>query len=140
MNEKNKLLRHRLIWLTLLVAAIVLTALLAGGVLGPALWLIYVVAMYDIVCFVFFISACLLTSYRAYEYEGKLIIVYAGFYYHYLKINGEVTDEHNTIMTFTPIQLSCTLDDGTAVAANITLTNRISLKINNRLYKKRANI
>lgn len=139
MDEKTKVLVHRLIWLVLLAVAVVLTALFAGGVLAVEMWWIYVLIMYDAVCVAFFIMA-LLTTYRAYEYDGNIMIVYAGFYYRYLKINGEVMDEHNTVMTFTAIQLSCTLDDGTVVTANITLTNRISLKINNRLYKNRVKI
>lgn len=139
MREKGKIVAHRLIWLVLLVAAVVLTVLWARGALVLELWASYVLIMYDVVSLAFFIGSLLL-SYRAYEYEGNTIIVYVGWYHHYLKVNGEVADEHNTILTFTTIQLSCTLEDGTLVQAAVTLTNRISLKINNRLYKKRIKI
>ena len=54
-----------------------------------------------------------------------------------LKMDGEVLDEHNTFATFTAIVLSCTLDDGTRLQATISLTNRIALKINDRLYKNK---
>lgn len=51
-------------------------------------------------------------------------------------VNGVKTDEHNTIMSFTPIYLSCTLEDGTNLQATVSLTNRISLKINDLLYTR----
>lgn len=87
----------------------------------------------DIVIFMFFISSLLL-SYKAYDYYGCEIVVYAGWYHHYIKVNGRMVDEHNTLISFTPISLSCTLYDGTDIEAIITMSNRISLKINNQLY------
>ena len=81
----------------------------------------------------FFIGTLLLSC-KVYEYNGRQIIVYAGWYYHYVKIDGEKLDEHNTIIAYTPIVLSCMLDDGTPLQATISLTNRIALKINNRLW------
>lgn len=86
--------------------------------------------------FVFFIASLTLSC-NVYEYNGNEIVVYAGWYHHYIKVNGIKTDEHNTLTFFTAIQLSCTLDDGTDIKATITITNRISLKINNQLYTKR---
>lgn len=84
---------------------------------------------------VFFI-AVLLLSCKVYEYNGNSIVVYAGWFHHYIKVNGEKFDEHNTLTSYTPILLSCVLDDGAYVQATISRTNRISLKINNRLYTK----
>lgn len=81
--------------------------------------------------------ASLFLSCRVYDYYGIDIIVYTGWFHRYLKVNGEKTDEHNTLITFTPIRLSCTMYDGTDLKATITLTNRISLKVNNLLYTKR---
>lgn len=76
----------------------------------------------------------LLLSYRKYEYNNLEIEVYAGYYNHYIKINGEKFDEHKTLSSFTPIVLSCTLDSGEKVQVTISLTNRITLKINDKLY------
>ncbi len=90
----------------------------------------------DIFVFAFFIASLLL-SYKNYEYNDNEIIVYAGWYHHYIKVNGNKIDEHNTLVSFTAIPLSCTLDDGTDIKVTITMTNRISLKINNQLYTKR---
>lgn len=80
-----------------------------------------------------FFIASLLLSYKDYEYNGNNIVVYAGWYHHYIKVNGNKIDEHNTLVSFTAILLSCTLDDGTDIKVTITMTNRISLKINNQL-------
>lgn len=85
----------------------------------------------------FFISALLLSC-NVYIYNDKKIVVYAGWYHHYILINGEKYDEHNTITFFTPILLSATLDDGSEVKATISLTNRIALKINGKLYQKES--
>lgn len=95
--------------------------------------LIYVSLFVDATAFAFFVCSLLL-SYKEYEYNGDEIAIYAGFYHHYIKINGIKYDEHNTLVSHVPIYLSCALDDGTDIQATISLTNRISLKINNRLY------
>ena len=79
----------------------------------------------------FFISA-LLISYKEYEFNEKIISVYAGWYHHTLRIDGELYDEHNTIVSYSPIYLSTTVDDY-YIEARITLTNRISVKVNDKL-------
>lgn len=85
----------------------------------------------------FFISALLLSC-NVYIYNDKKIVVYAGWYHHYILINGEKYDEHNTLISFTPITLTATLDDGSEVKATISLTNRVALKINGKLYQKES--
>lgn len=77
----------------------------------------------------------LLLTYKKYNYNGKTISVYAGFYHHTLRIDGELCDEHNTIMSFTPIMLSTTDSEGNKIEANISLTNRIAIKVNDKLLK-----
>ncbi len=78
----------------------------------------------------------LLLSCKVYQYNEQTIIVYAGWYHHYLKINDEIFDEHNTILSYSAITLSCKLANDTEVIATISLTNRIALKINGKLYTK----
>ena len=75
----------------------------------------------------------LLLRYREYDYNGKKISVYAGWSHHTLRIDGELCDEHITIMSYTPLKLSTTLDDNIKIEATISLSNRISLKINDKL-------
>ncbi len=84
--------------------------------------------------FIVFLICSFLTSCKYYEFADNKIVVYAGWYYHYIKVNGIKTDEHNTLLWLTPIVLSCTLNDGTELKAVISLTNQISLKLNNLLY------
>ena len=83
----------------------------------------------------FFICALLLSC-NVYIYNDKKIVVYAGWYRHYILVDGEKCDEHNTFTSFTPITLSTVLDDGSEVKATISLTNRIALKINGKLYQR----
>lgn len=91
--------------------------------------LLYILLLFAIPMF---IGAALL-SYKEYDYNGKKISVYAGWFHHTLRVNGAICDEHNTLMSRTPIKLSTTLDDGTVLDATVSLTNRISLKANNKL-------
>ena len=77
--------------------------------------------------------AAIMLSYKEREVNGQLVAAYAGYYHHKLYVNGILYDEHNTFMSWTPIYLSTTLDDGTNIDATISLTNRISIKANNRL-------
>lgn len=86
-----------------------------------------------IFAFAFWICS-LLYSYKLYDICNCIVIVYSGPYHHYIKVNGKIYDEHNTIMSWTPIVLSTTLD-GNALQATISLTNRISVKLNNVLIK-----
>ena len=76
----------------------------------------------------------LLLCYREYEHNGQTIEIYAGYYNHYIKVNSEKYDEHKTLVTFSPIVLSCTLESGDKIQSTISLTNRVSLKINDKLY------
>ena len=85
---------------------------------------------------IIFLIASLLLSYKEYDYNGKKLSVYAGWFHHTLRVNGEKCDEHSTLLYFTPIKLSTTLDDETKLEATITLTNRITLKANDKLLNK----
>ena len=93
-----------------------------------------IVLVVDIFVFCVFIGS-LMCSCKEYEYDDYHIIVYAGWYHHYIKVDGEKMDELNTCASFKVIYLSCDLEDGTFLDATITSHNRITLKINNRLYK-----
>lgn len=80
-----------------------------------------------------FISTILLSC-KVYLYDDQKIMVYAGRYHNYIKVDGVKYDEFNTFSSRLVIYLSCTLDDGTYVDATITANNRITLKIDNKLY------
>ena len=76
----------------------------------------------------------LLLCYKKYEYNENVIEVYSGYYNHYIKINNEKYDEYKTSFSYSPIILSCTLDTGEKMQATISLTNQVSLKINDKLH------
>lgn len=81
----------------------------------------------------------LLLNYKEYQYNGIKISIYAGWYHHTLRVNGEICDEHNTVVSYIPINLSTTVNNDMELDATISLTNRISLKVNNKLIAKQKN-
>ncbi len=95
--------------------------------------------LYGIVIFflaIYFLDTLFGLSCKVYEYNGNEIVVYSGWYHHYLKVNGEKADESNTLSSFVPIYLTTTLEDGTLIEANFSSFNHsISLKINTKLYR-----
>ena len=104
----------------------------------PATGAYWALSGFLVITITLFISALLL-SYKEITWKGKKISVYAGFYHHTLRINGELCDTHNTIFTYSAIKLSTTVKGETEeekesiVEATITLTNRISIKVDNKL-------
>lgn len=133
--EKKKLLIRRLIWFALFVLGVIFSATFLSSdnyMLNNIGYLVYFASVF-VICF---LITSLLLSCKVYDYNGVEIIVYAGRYHNYIKVNGTITDEHNTLRTWTAITLSCALDDDTELKATISLSNRIALKINNKLYKK----
>lgn len=75
-------------------------------------------------------------QYKEYKFKGNIISVYAGYTYHFLKINGEIYDEYRELFSLTPIKLNTILDDNTKIEATISTSNHIFLKINDKLYNK----
>lgn len=136
--EKKKLLVRRWVWFALLVITFILSIKYwtDWSYESFSLWLMYLFIYMDVAVPGLFICSLLLSC-NIYEYDGKEILVYAGWYHHYVTVDGRKSDEHNTIVYHTPIHLSCTLDDGAALEATISLTTRVSLKINNQLYTKK---
>ena len=138
---KLKIIIHRLIWFLLLFAGVICFLIQLDNIdsdNSAAFYSLYFIISYcDIAIALPFFIGSLFLSCKKYRYNGSNIVVYAGWFHHYLKMDGEVLDEHNTFVTFTAIVLSCTLNDGTRLQATISLTNRIALKINDRLYKNK---
>lgn len=81
---------------------------------------------------VWFVGALMLSC-KEYVYKGNYIVVYAGFYNHYILVNGEKYDEHKALLSWVPIYLDCVLENGGDVNVTISTSNRIALKINGRL-------
>lgn len=92
------------------------------------------VAWFSLIFFAIFLSL-LLVSYKEYDYNGEQITVYAGYNKHYLCVNGQKCDEHNTFVFYTPLYLETTLENGEKLEVTISLTNRITTKINGKLIE-----
>ena len=141
MKDKRKLGFRRFLWFLFFVICIVLTVVILLKMSDRedentyiSLFSIIVI-VFDIVTFAFFIGSLTLNC-KVYTYNGKEIIVYAGWSNHYIKVDGEIMDEYRAFIFLTPIELSCYLSDGTALYTTISLTNRIKLKINGNLYRQ----
>ncbi len=106
---------------------------LPGGVAYFPVWVAAFIYT-DAILFVVWVSSWFLSC-KKYKYGDKNILIYAGWFHHCLKIDDKYMDEYNTFITFTPIDLSCVLNDGTPLQVRISLANRITLKINNQLYR-----
>lgn len=95
----------------------------------------YVFIIIDIFMIFIFLGTMLMSC-KVYDLDGKDLIVYSGLYRHYIKYDGTILDEHNTFQTYVPIYLSTTIDDETYIEVTISTMNRISLKVNDKLYTK----
>ena len=103
---------------------------------------VYFLAYYFLIIAIPMFIDSLLLSYKEYEYKGNTISVYAGFYHHTLRVNGELCDEYNTIITYTPIFLETIIkpknegEEEILIEATISFfTNRITLKVDKKLLK-----
>ena len=131
MEEKTKILVHRLVWLILFILSTLALIIAFSSVSSSAFSLLF---LSTLISFMFFIYSLSL-SFKQYNYNGTMISVYVGWYHHTLRINGELVDEHDAFINYTFILLSTTLDDGSVVEATISRSKSIVLKINNRLVK-----
>lgn len=138
--ERHRIAGCRLFWGILLLLGIVIPCILIAVMIFDnnevgAVLTIFVASFIEFFILLIFICTLCMKC-KAYSYNGYQIVVYAGASQHYIKVNGIKFDEHNTWISYSPIYLNCTLDDGTDVDVTISKSNKIALKINNRLYKE----
>lgn len=80
------------------------------------------------------LTLCL--SCKTYQYNNDSILVYAGYFKYYLKVNGVVYDQKFALMSFIPIQLECTTPSGNQIEVFIpSFTKRFSMKVNGAVYR-----
>lgn len=134
MEEKRKILVHKLLWGCILAEGVI------GGFVAIVCGVFFVMLISAGVSFIAFIALFFALSRHCntYEYKGKTILVYGGCMHHYLKYCGEKVDEYDALFLYSPVRLTYTLDDGTHIAAIISTSNRITLKINDKLYFNQA--
>lgn len=134
LREKKFILIQRFIYFGLLIIGIIIPIIIAFAAENSWLWVLWLMFAYiDTFILICSINSLLLNC-KIYEYNGNEIIIYAGWVHHYIKVNGQITDIHDTLFTRIPIILSYALDDGTQLNVIITTMNRITLKINNKLF------
>ncbi len=81
-----------------------------------------------------FFLCSLMLNFKIYSVDGKEVVVYAGFYNHYIKVDGETVDEHKTLTSFVPIVLSTTLGES-KISVSISTMNRITVKVNDKMIR-----
>lgn len=141
-REKKFIFYTRLMWFLITAASIVLTIRVLTSAYNDLIYgdgdglvflaLVYILPFVDFIIFSIFVCTLCLHC-KTYTFKGNSIVVYAGFCNHYIKANGVKCDEHITLISFTPIVMSCKLDDGTMLKATISMSNRIALKADDKL-------
>ena len=108
----------------------------SNGPLNPYVW-IYIFLLPAVIMFI----SALMLNYREVKCNGMVISCYAGFVHHTLRVNGELCDEHTTLIDYFAINLSATVENKEAesqsvqVEACISALNRITIKVNGKLVK-----
>ena len=126
-KEKKTLLFHRLFWLA---AFIICTALLING-LQSLEWNVGLLLLPETLTGTALVYSLLLSC-NQYQYNGQNIIVYSGWFHHYITVDGSLKDEHNTFIGDNPILLSVRLDSGEELEVLISTIHRITLKIDGK--------
>lgn len=132
-KERYFILARQVIYLCIFIAAII--GFIVSITKSTTLLTIFVLPLICILSFFLFLHSLLLSC-KVYKYKEKTIIVYAGHWNHYIKVNDMLLDEHRSFTKWFTIHLSG-ICDGDIFEAKITNFGRISLKINNQLYKQK---
>ena len=134
MNDKKNIIR---LWSLILLGTIISNIifwLLASN--SGIIWLIavaWVLIVWDILALIFWIMA-FNVKYKKLTIENNEIAIYAGLSNHYIKVNGILKDEYKSISSFTPIKLSCLLNDK-KLEVTISTSNHIVVKLDDELVK-----
>ena len=93
----------------------------------------YCSCMWNVVAFAFWIAS-FTTKYKKLKIKNYEVEIYAGFINHYIKVNGEIKDEYKSSITFSPIKLSCIIENQ-KLEVTISTSNHIVAKYNDELLK-----
>ncbi len=109
MKERIKIWAYRLIWTILLATVVLLTIFLKVEGKENIALKVCIGVIVGLFVFAFWLDA-FLVNYKTYCIGQIVILVYAGYFHHYIKVNGTIYDEHNTLVYLTPIVLSTTVN------------------------------
>lgn len=129
--EQIKLIAHRTISAILFVLSVVAVAICAVEEYYTLIILLGLLSLLFLLCLI----NAFTFSFKRYDLDGHEVSVYSGAYHHYIDIDGERFDEHNTIFSDTPIHMSCEFE-GHYIEVTISTFNMVAMKVDNKLYKK----
>ena len=129
--EQIKLIAHRTISAILFVLSVVAVAICAVEEYYTLIILLGLISLLFLLCLI----NAFTFSFKRYDLDGHEVSVYCGAYHHYIDIDGERFDEHNTIFSDTPIHMSCEFE-GHYIEVTISTFNMVAMKVDNKLYKK----
>ena len=134
MNDKKNIIR---LWSLILLGTIISNIIFwLLAINSGIIWLIavaWVLIVWDILALIFWIMA-FNVKYKKLTIENNEIEIYAGLSNHYIKVNGILKDEYKSISSFTPIKLSCLLNDK-KLEVTISTSNHIVVKLDDELVK-----
>lgn len=93
--------------------------------------IIYINSIVSVVS-VFLAIGSLFLRLREYDVDGIAVAGYAGWYHHYLIVDGEIVDEHNTFSSFVTIYLDYDSPEH-SYDMTISTSNAIRLKVDKKL-------
>ena len=128
--EQIKLIAHRTISAILFVLSVVAVAICAVEEYYTLIILLGLISLLFLLCLI----NAFTFSFKRYDLDGHEVSVYCGAYHHYIDIDGERFDEHNTIFSDTPIHMSCEFE-GHYIEVTISTFNMVAMKVDNKLYK-----
>lgn len=129
--EQIKLIAHRTISAILFILSVVAVAICAVEEYYTLIILLGLISLLFLLCLI----NAFTFSFKRYDLDGHEVSVYCGAYHHYIDIDGERFDEHNTIFIDTPIHMSCEFE-GHYIEVTISTFNMVAMKVDNKLYKK----
>ena len=130
-DEPKTVLRARIPSVSSSVVAYEATRFSVSYESAYGIW-IYVFILADVILVACVVQS-LTMSCKLYDYNGRSILVYAGWFRRYIKVNDIKVAERSTAFTYGAVNLSCMLDDGAQALATITRMNKIDLRVNNQV-------
>lgn len=134
MNDKKNIIR---LWSLILLGTIISNIIFWFLAINSGIiWLVAVawaLIVWDVMALIFWIMS-FNVKYKKFMIDNNEIEIYAGLSNHYIKVNGELKDEYKSISTFTPIKLSCLLNDK-KLEVTISTSNHIVVKLDEELVK-----
>ena len=134
MKDKKEIIK---IWSIILLFTIIINILFFSFTIDSgfiwAIVIVYPLIAWDTIALVFW-GMSFRVNYKNLTIGTNNIEIYAGLINHYIKVNGTVKDEYKSSKFFTPIKLSCLLNNH-KLEVTISPSNHIVVKLDDELIK-----